>query len=272
MPAFDTPQPILAVVEIITAAVRIRAAERATTSVDVAPTDPANPEDVRLAQQTRSSTPTAGSRSGRRSCTPGRPGNAGSIDVTIELPSASDLQASGQMASFDCDGPLAKLRIKTGIGPIRVDRAATLTLKAGAGDIEVGAVSGHAEISAGSGDIRVRELDGTGRDQELQRRRVGRQRRRRPAPQHGQRRPAARRGGSRPDRREDRLRQGRHRRRRRRPGLARAAHGLRQRPQRPRRRRPAGGGRRRRRDPRPHRLRRVTIHRASVIERAGAPS
>ena len=160
MPAFDTPQPILAEVDVVTAEVRIRASERATTSVDVVPTDPSNPEDVKFAEQTRVEyadgrltvrTPKLRSWATR---------SAGSIDVTIELPAASELRAAGQLAGFDCDGPLGDCRIKTGIGPIRLDRAASVTLKSGAGDIEVGAVSGHAEITSGSGDIRVRELDG----------------------------------------------------------------------------------------------------------------
>jgi hypothetical protein len=159
MSTFETPEPILAVVDVLVADVRIRAGDRDTTTVEVAPSDPANPEDVRIAEQTRVEftppqllvkTPKLRSWSIRST--------GGSIDVTIELPAGSRLQGSGAMASFDADGPLADCRIKTGLGDIRLDSAETLELKSGTGDIDVARVTGRAEINAGSGDVRVREL------------------------------------------------------------------------------------------------------------------
>ena len=44
---------------------------------------------------------------------------------------------------------------------MRIDSAAALTLRSGAGDITVEHVTGHAEITTGSGEVRVRRLDGT---------------------------------------------------------------------------------------------------------------
>jgi Toastrack DUF4097 len=159
MPTFETPEPILAVIDVVVADVRIRAGDRDTTTVEVTPSDPANPEDVRMAEQTRVEytpsqllvkTPKLRSWSIRS--------HGGSIDVTIELPTGSRLQGGGGMASFDSDGRLADIRIKTGLGDIRLDSAETVELKSGTGDIDVARVTGRADINTGSGDVRVREL------------------------------------------------------------------------------------------------------------------
>jgi DUF4097 and DUF4098 domain-containing protein YvlB len=160
MPTFDTPGPITAIVDVVVGAVRIRAADRDTTIVEVRPSDASNEEDVKAAEQTRAEytnehllvrTPKL------RSWLPRTRG--GSVDVTIELPVGSDLRGTGQMADFDCDGALGDCRLKTGLGQIRVDRADALSLRTGIGDISVDRVTGHAEITTGSGEVRGRELD-----------------------------------------------------------------------------------------------------------------
>jgi DUF4097 and DUF4098 domain-containing protein YvlB len=162
MPTFDSPEPITATVEIVAGDVRISAAERGDTVVDVEPSDASSDEDRKAADQTR-----VEYASGRllvkapklRHWLPGNTG--GSITVTIELPAGSSLQATGGLADFDCEGPLGECRIKTGLGRIQLDRVQTLTTKSGTGDISVDHVAGHADIRAGSGDVRVRELDST---------------------------------------------------------------------------------------------------------------
>jgi Putative adhesin len=162
MPSFDTPEPIFATIDVVAADVRISAGDRDATFVDVQPSDASDEEDVRAAQLTR-----VEYADGRllvkapklRSWLTRSTG--GSIDLTVELPAGSRLNGSGQMADFRCDGPFGECQIKTGIGQIRLDRAAALNLKAGIGDIDLESAAGHAEVNAGSGDVRVRELEGT---------------------------------------------------------------------------------------------------------------
>jgi DUF4097 and DUF4098 domain-containing protein YvlB len=159
MPTFETPKPITATIDVSVGDVRIRADDGAHTTVDVRPSDPSSDEDVKVAKQTRVE------------CTGGQllvkapkvrswraRSHGGSIDVTIELPAGSELQATGQVTDFGGEGPLGDCRIKTGIGQIRLDEAGTVSLKAGMGDIVVGRATGHAEVTAGSGDLRLREL------------------------------------------------------------------------------------------------------------------
>jgi hypothetical protein len=163
MPAFETPRPITASLDVVVGDVRISASERRDTVVDVRPTDPANDEDVRAAERTRVEhaddrlhirTPKL------RSWLPRTHG--GSVDVTIELPAGSRVRGGGQLADFHCDGPLGDCDITTGLGRVRLDGAAALTVRSGAGDISVERVTGHADITTGSGDVRVRELAGSG--------------------------------------------------------------------------------------------------------------
>jgi putative adhesin len=160
MPTFKTPGPITATVDVVVGAVRISAADRDATVVEVRPSDPSNAEDVTAAEQTRAEyadeqllvrTPKL------RSWLPRTRG--GSVDVTIQLPAGSEVRGSGQLTDFECEGPLGDCRLKTGLGQIRVDQADALSLKTGIGDVSVEHATGHAEVTTGSGDVRARELD-----------------------------------------------------------------------------------------------------------------
>ena len=160
MPAFETPEPITARIDVPVGEVRIAAGDGGVTVVDVRPSDAASEEDVNVAGQTR-----VEYAHGRllvkapkvRGWSPRSAG--GAIEVTIELPAGSHVHGAGQLTDFDGDGPLGDCRIKTGLGRIRLDRAGTLNLKTGIGDISAEHATGHAEVTAGSGDVRLRELD-----------------------------------------------------------------------------------------------------------------
>ena len=125
----------------------------------VDPTDASNDEDRKAAELTR-----VEYANGRllvkapklRSWLPRSGG--GSINLRIELPAGSHVHGGAALADFTCDGPLGEVRIKTGLGHIRLDRADTLSLRTGIGDVDVDCATGHAEVTAGSGEVRVREL------------------------------------------------------------------------------------------------------------------
>ena len=163
MTDFETLTPINAAIDVVVGDVRILASDRDTTVVDVRPSDPANDEDVKQAQQTR-----VEYDNGRllvkapklRSWLPRASG--ASVDVTVELPAGSNLSGAGQMTDFRIDGRLGDTRIKSGMGHLVVDETDTLSLKSGIGDIAVDRATGHADVTTGSGDVRVRELADTG--------------------------------------------------------------------------------------------------------------
>jgi DUF4097 and DUF4098 domain-containing protein YvlB len=161
MPSFDTPRPITATVELGVGDLRIVAAERTDTVVEVRPSDPGSDADVRAADQTR-----VEYGDGRLLVkTPkqralGLFGKHGSVDVTLDLPAGSQLQAEIAAGGIRAAGALADCRVRCGAGDVQLDRVGPLTLETGAGRVDVDAVAGRADLSTGSGRLQVREIDG----------------------------------------------------------------------------------------------------------------
>ncbi|MFI5952446.1 DUF4097 family beta strand repeat-containing protein [Cryptosporangium sp. NPDC051539] len=174
MPIFDTPEPITAVFDAECLNLRIVASDRTDTVVTVAPTDPANSRDIRVADQA-----TVSYAAGRLTVRAPkswslftRPGTAA---ITVELPTRSDVRADASIADFSCTGPLGTVTLATSVGSIRVDDATDVHLKTDHGDIHVGHVTGYADIS-GSGrvdaldlaaDAHIRNLNGDNRIEEI---------------------------------------------------------------------------------------------------------
>jgi DUF4097 and DUF4098 domain-containing protein YvlB len=162
MPTFETPEPITADVDVVHGDVRISAGAGRHTVVTVEPSDATSDDDRKVAEQTR-----VEYSSGRlvvktpklRSWLPRSAG--GSVDVTIELPSGSQLHGTGGLTDFHSEGPLDEVRIKLGMGRVDVASAEALIVKSGAGDIVVERAGGHVDIAAATGDVRLRALGGT---------------------------------------------------------------------------------------------------------------
>ncbi|HEY2765637.1 MAG TPA: DUF4097 family beta strand repeat-containing protein [Pseudonocardiaceae bacterium] len=162
MPTFATPEPISAEIDLVVGDARITASDRDDTVVEIHPTDGAHEPDARAAEQTRVEY-TAGRllvRSPKQRGL-GLFGKAGSVDVTIELPTGSHVRGDASVAAFRCVGRLGECRLKTGTGNMELDHTGTLDLHTGSGAIVVDRVVGHAEVSTGTGRVRLREIDGT---------------------------------------------------------------------------------------------------------------
>lgn len=161
MPTFDTPQPIRAEIDTASGHVLVTASERADTFVEVTPSDPGKKDDVQAAAETR-----VEYASGRLLVKGPKPtlrklwGRHPSVDVRIDLPAGSQLSVEG-WGDFRCEGPLGDVRFSVGAGPIRIERAARLKLRTGAGDVEVGRADGNAEVTTGAGRIFLESVGGT---------------------------------------------------------------------------------------------------------------
>ncbi|MGX7669189.1 DUF4097 family beta strand repeat-containing protein [Plantactinospora sp. DSM 117369] len=162
MPNFETPEPISVTLELGVGEVRITASDRTDTLVEVRPSDEADESDVKAAQQVRVDYtngtlriigPKAGvfdfSRKTR------------SVEVTIGLPSDSQVSAQLQLGDIRCAGRLGQCRLKTSAGNVGLERTGPLRLDTSAGHVTAGGISGNAEISTGSGKIQIGEIDGT---------------------------------------------------------------------------------------------------------------
>lgn len=162
MPHFDTPEPIHLELELSVADVRIDASDRTDTVVEVLPGDPSKRDDVSAAERTR-----VDHSSGRvivktpknwRTYSPF--GYGGGVEVRVQLPAGSRVVAKSAMGSVRTSGALGDSQIKTGMGDIQIEQAATARLNTGMGDIELGHVAGVAELSTGTGEIRAGEVSG----------------------------------------------------------------------------------------------------------------
>jgi DUF4097 and DUF4098 domain-containing protein YvlB len=167
MPAFETPEPILATIEVTVGDLRIAARDRTDTVVEVRPSDPSHEPDVRAAEQTRVEMTSDGllvkgpkQRGLPRSLVGAPFGKPGSVDVTIDLPAGSRLRADAGLAALRCTGRLAECQAKTGAGEIDLENTGAANLTIGAGGISVGVVSGRAEIHSSTGPVQLTEIDG----------------------------------------------------------------------------------------------------------------
>jgi DUF4097 and DUF4098 domain-containing protein YvlB len=88
-------------------------------------------------------------------------GGTASVDITIELPTGSDVHGASEMGSFDADGRLGECTFRTGMGNVRLDRTGPLNVSTGMGEIVTDRVAGPAELRTGSGQVRIGAIEGT---------------------------------------------------------------------------------------------------------------
>lgn len=162
MPAFATPQPIIVTLDISVANVRFVASERTDTVVEVRPTNENEPSDVKAASQV------SVEYSGGTLLIKGKnprlfaalSAKSWSVDLTVELPEGSEVQADASVGDFRSTGRLGECQFKSSGGHVRLGRTGPLRLNTSAGHVSVEAVAGDAEVTTGSGRIRIGEIEG----------------------------------------------------------------------------------------------------------------
>ncbi|WP_326823036.1 DUF4097 family beta strand repeat-containing protein [Streptosporangium sp. NBC_01756] len=156
MQKFPTPTPISTVLDIPAGRVWFIAADRADTTVEVLPADASKSRDMKVAQQT-----TVEYRDGvlriRASAKNQLLGASGSIEVTVQLPAGSHVEAKAASAEFRAVGRFGDVTFEGAHGQIKLDEAASSRITTLAGDVSIGRLNGPAKISTGKGDIRITE-------------------------------------------------------------------------------------------------------------------
>ena len=156
MQKFDTPSPISTVLDIPAGRVQFIAADRSDTTVEVLPADASKGRDVKLTERTtveyadgvlRIETPAPKNRI---------LGSSGSIEVTVQLPAGSGIEAKAASAEFRGVGRLGDVAFEGAHGEVKIDEAASVRVAA-YGDVTVGRLTGPAEISTQKGGIRIAE-------------------------------------------------------------------------------------------------------------------
>ena|SRR5258708_3545659 len=137
MQKFDTPAPISAVLDIPAGRVQFIAADRADTAVEIRPADAGNGRDVQAAEQTKAEI----GDGVLRIELPVKHrilGRTGSIEVTVQLPAGSRVEAKAASAEFRAVGRLGDVTFEGAYGQIKLDEAASARITAVAGDVSVG--------------------------------------------------------------------------------------------------------------------------------------
>ncbi|WP_331730551.1 DUF4097 domain-containing protein (plasmid) [Streptomyces sp. NBC_00868] len=154
---FDTAVPVAAVLDIPAGLIRFIAADRADTTVEVLPADASKGRDVKAAEQIevgyadgvlRIAAPAAKNRI---------LGNSGSVEVTVQLPAGSRVEAKAASAELRGVGRLGDVTFEAAQATVKLDETDSARLTLQAGDITVGRLGGPAQISTQKGDLRITE-------------------------------------------------------------------------------------------------------------------
>ncbi|MFG3155417.1 DUF4097 family beta strand repeat-containing protein [Streptomyces sp. NPDC048219] len=157
MQKFDTPAPVTAVLDIPAGRVRFIAADRTDTAVEVLPADASKSRDVKAAQQTEVAYGDGVLRIEAPEAKNEILGSSGSIEVTVQLPAGSRVEAKMSLAEFRGVGRLGDVSFESAQGTVKLDETAGARLALQSGDVSVGRLGGPAQISTRKGDLRITE-------------------------------------------------------------------------------------------------------------------
>ncbi|MBV6696899.1 DUF4097 family beta strand repeat-containing protein [Kitasatospora aureofaciens] len=157
MQKFDTPAPVSAVLDIPAGRIRFIAADRADTTVEVLPADASKARDVKAAERITVVYGDGVLRIGAPAANNRILGNSGSVEVTVQLPAGSRIEAKTASAEFQGVGRLGDVTFEGAHGTVKLDETESASLTLLAGDVSVGRLGGPAQISTQKGDIHITE-------------------------------------------------------------------------------------------------------------------
>ncbi|MFD9032910.1 DUF4097 family beta strand repeat-containing protein [Streptomyces sp. NPDC059567] len=157
MQQFATAAAVTAVLDIPAGRIQFIAADRSDATVEVRPANPAKSRDVKAAEQT-----TVEYADGVLRVQGPEPknqilGGSGYVEVTVQLPVGSRVEAKGADAELRGVGRLGDVAFEAARGTVKLDEATSVRLTLQAGDVSVGRLAGDAEIRTRKGDLRVAE-------------------------------------------------------------------------------------------------------------------
>lgn len=162
MPNFETPEPISVALELGVGNVRITASDRTDTTVDVRPSDESDESDVQAAQRVRVDYANGVLRvTGPKARVFDFSRKSRSVDVSIDLPSGSQVSGEVQVGDLHAAGRLGECRFKTSTGNVQLERTGPLRVDTAAGHVTADAVAGDAEIHTGSGKVSIADVGGS---------------------------------------------------------------------------------------------------------------
>ncbi|MEU3776283.1 DUF4097 family beta strand repeat-containing protein [Streptomyces sp. NPDC032472] len=157
MQKFATAAPVSAVLDIAAGRIRLVAAERTDTTVEVRPADASKSRDVKAAEQIE-----VAYADGVLQIRTPEPknqlfGSSGSVEVTVQLPAGSRVEAKAALAELHGVGRLGDIAFEGAQATVRLEETASARLTLQSGDVTVGRLGGPAEISTQKGDLHITE-------------------------------------------------------------------------------------------------------------------
>jgi hypothetical protein len=160
MQKFDTTTPVTTVLNIPAGRIQLIAADRTDAVVEIRPADPTKSRDVKAAEQTTVSYTDGLLRVEAAPAANKILGHSGSVEVTVQLPAGSRVDATTAAVEFRGVGRLGDVTFEGAAGTVKLDEAASARLTLQAGDIHLGRLGGSAELTTQKGDITVTEATG----------------------------------------------------------------------------------------------------------------
>ncbi|WP_327136135.1 DUF4097 domain-containing protein (plasmid) [Streptomyces sp. NBC_01343] len=160
MQKFETTGPIAVVLDVAAGRVQLIAADRGDVVVEVRPVDVSKGRDVRAAEETKVGFVDGVLRIATAAARHQVLGASGSVEVTVQLPAGSRVEAKAAAVDFRGVGRLGEVVFEGAQGVVKLDETASARLALQAGDVWVGRLVGDAELGAQKGDLRIDEAAG----------------------------------------------------------------------------------------------------------------
>lgn len=161
MQKFDTPTPVSAMLDIPAGRIQLIAADRADTMVEILPADASKSRDVKAAGRIAVAYRDGVLRIEAPEATSRILGTPGSVEVTVQLPAGSRIEAKAATAEFRGVGRLGDVAFEGAHASVKLDETASAHLTLQSGDVSVGRLGGPAQISTQKGDLHITEaVDG----------------------------------------------------------------------------------------------------------------
>ncbi|MFE0174721.1 DUF4097 family beta strand repeat-containing protein [Streptomyces sp. NPDC059002] len=155
MQKFDTPAAVTAIVDIPAGNIRLIAADRTDTTVEVLPANAGSSRDAKAAEKIDVSYDNGIVRVQLAQPAPRILGNSGSVEVTVQLPAGSRVEAKAALAELRGVGRLGDVTFEGQQASVKLDETAAAHLTLQSGDITVGRLNGDSELSTQKGDLTV---------------------------------------------------------------------------------------------------------------------
>ncbi|MFH7595835.1 DUF4097 family beta strand repeat-containing protein [Streptomyces racemochromogenes] len=157
MQTFATATPVSAVLDIPAGRVQLIASDRTDATVEVRPADPSKGRDVKAAELIEVAYTDGVLRVVAADAKNRITGNSGFVDVTLQLPADSHVEAKLAAGEVRGKGRLGDFVLEAAQAEVKLDATAAVRVTVQSGDVSLGRVGGPAEVSTQKGEITIAE-------------------------------------------------------------------------------------------------------------------